>query len=110
MASASDASQLLREGQSHFFAEPPDYAAAEKAYRAAISVSPEWGEPFHWLGSVLESQGSLHEAADAYRRAIDLLTGDPRPLIALGRLQSLCGQYEEAIKFLQTGITLKPHY
>src|SRR5258707_7619192 len=104
MASASDASQLLREGQSHFFAEPPDYAAAEKAYRAAISVSPEWGEPFHWLGSVLESQGSLHEAADAYPRAIDLLTGDPPALIALCRLQSLCRPYREGIKLRPTRI------
>ena len=110
MTSASDASQLLREGQSYFFAEPPDYAAAEKAYRAATSVSPEWGEPFHWIGSVLESQGNLQEAADAYRRAINLLTGDPRPLIALGHLQSLRGKYEEAIELLHTGIALKPHY
>ncbi len=110
MASLSDASQLLREAQAHFFAEPPDYAAAETACRAATNVSPGWGEPFHWLGSVFERQGNLQGAADACRRAIDLLAGDPRPLIALGRLQSRRGQHEEAIRLLQEGIALKPHY
>jgi Flp pilus assembly protein TadD len=110
MASASEASRLLQEGQSHFFAEPPDYAAAGNAVRAAMSVSPEWGEPFHWLGSILERQGNWQEAANAYHRAIDLLAGDPRPLIALGRLESLRGEHEDAIKFLQTGIALRPHY
>jgi tetratricopeptide (TPR) repeat protein len=110
MASVSDTSQLLREAQAQFFDEPPDYAAAETACRAATNVSPGWGEPFHWLGSVFERQGNLQGAADAYRRAIDLLAGDPRPLIALGRLQSRRGQHEEAIRLLQDGIALKPHY
>jgi Flp pilus assembly protein TadD len=110
MASASDASQLLREGQSHSFAEPPDYAAAEKAYRAATNLSPEWGEPYHWLGFVLQRQGNLEEATDAYQRAIHLLASDPRPINALGGLQRLRGQYDEAIKSLERGLALRPHY
>jgi Flp pilus assembly protein TadD len=107
---ATDAAQFLRDGQSHQFAEPPDFVAAERAYRAATCVSPEWGEPYHWLGFVLTRLGNLEEAADAYRRAIHLLAGDPRPLIALGGLQRLRGQYEEAIRSLETGLALRPHY
>jgi tetratricopeptide (TPR) repeat protein len=110
MASSSDLSQLLREGQSFQFAEPPDDAAAEKAYRAAVRIAPAWGEPYHWLGSVLERQGYAQEAAEAYQRAIHLLAGDPRPLIALGRLQGARGQSNEAIKSLEAGLALKPHY
>ena len=105
---ANDAAQFLRDGQSHQFAEPPDFAAAERAYRAATYVSPEWGEPYHWLGFVLTRLGNLEGAADAYRRAIHLLAGDPRPLIALGGLQRLRGQYEEAIRSLETGLALGP--
>jgi tetratricopeptide (TPR) repeat protein len=110
MASETNASQLLREGQSYQFAEPPDYAAAEKAYRAATSASPAWGEPYHWLGFVLARQGHLQDAADAYLRAIHLLADDPRPLIALGDLQRRQGQFKEAIRSLQEGLALRPHY
>ena len=105
-----EASSLLRQGQSHQFADPPNAVAAEKAYRAAIHAAPGWGEPHHWLGSVLERQGYTQEASEAYRQAIQLLAGDPRPLIALGRLQLGRGQYSEAIESLEAGLALKPHY
>jgi tetratricopeptide (TPR) repeat protein len=110
MASPSDASQLLREGQSHQFADPPNYPAAEEAYRAAIRAAPACGEPYHCLGFVLEKQGFVDEAIEAYQRAIRLLAGDPRPLIALGALQRSRGQYSEAINSLEAGLALNPHY
>jgi len=110
MGSHDDATEYLREGQRCQFAEPPDDLAAEEAYRAAARAAPEWGEPYHWLGSVLEIRGNAKDAAEAYQRAIQLLPGDPRPLIALGRLQSACGQYQEAIRLLEAGLAMKPRY
>ena len=64
MATKDDALRLLREGQSHQFAEPPDYVAAEKAYRNAAKIAQSWGEPYHWLAFTLEQRGSLEEAED----------------------------------------------
>ncbi|MBS0380744.1 MAG: hypothetical protein JSS29_19865 [Proteobacteria bacterium] len=110
MTARTDASDFLRKGQAHQFSEPADHHAAEIAYRASIRIAPHWGEPYHWLGFALESQGLLEEAADAYRRACELLTDDPRPLIALGRLRTALHQYVEAIKLLEIGLTLRPHY
>lgn len=104
------ASEFLREGQRHHFAEPPNELAAEKAYRSATLTAPEWGEPYHWLGAVLGSQGRTEEAVEAYQQAIRLLPTDPRPLIALGHLQTTCGHYAEAIRLLEAGIAMKPHY
>jgi tetratricopeptide (TPR) repeat protein len=110
MGSHDVALQFLREGQRHQFAEPPNDLAAEKAYRSATLTAPEWGEPYHWLGAVLESQGRTKEAVEAYQQAIRLLPADPRPLIALGRLQTTCGHYADAISLLEAGLALKPHY
>ena len=103
------AAEYLREGQRHQFAEPPDDLAAENAYQAARRAAPEWGEPYHWLGTVFEKQDKPKEAIEAYQQAIRLLSSDPRPLIALGRLRSNCGQYEEAIRLLEAGLAMKPH-
>lgn len=107
MTFPNDASQLLRQGQSYQFADPPNHAAAENAYRAAACAAPNWGEPFHWLGFVLEKQGFPEEATEAYLKATQLLPGDPRPLIALGNLQRSRGQYSEAITFLEAGASVK---
>jgi Flp pilus assembly protein TadD len=83
MGSHDVALEFLREGQRHHFAEPPNDLAAEKAYQSATLTAPEWGEPYHWLGAALESQGKTKEAVEAYQRAIQLLPGDPRPLIGV---------------------------
>jgi tetratricopeptide (TPR) repeat protein len=108
--SHNDAVELLREGQRHQFAEPPNELAAETAYRSAFQTAPEWGEPHHRPGAVLERQDKTNEAVEAYQQAIKLLPRDPRPLIALGRLQSMCGQHEEAINLLEVGLAMEPHY
>ena len=63
-----------------------------------------------WLRRKRTEQQYTQEASEAYRQAIQLLAGDPRPLIALGRLQLGRGQYSEAIESLEAGLALKPHY
>jgi tetratricopeptide (TPR) repeat protein len=110
MGSHNVALEFLREGQRHQFAEPPNDRAAETAYRSAVQSAPEWGEPYHWLGAALERQGKTHDAVEAYQQAIKWLPGDPRPFIALGQLQSTRGQYQEAIRLLEAGLAMKPHY
>lgn len=110
MTTQSEATRFFREGQSYRSAEPPDLIAAERAFRAAIGQSPQWGEPYHCLGFVLQQQGRLPEAEDACARAVSLLKGDPRPLIALGNVQRLRGRYHVAIRSLEAGVALKPHY
>ena len=67
MGSHNVALEFLREGQRHHFAERPNELAAEKAYQSATLTAPEWGEPYHWLGAVLESQGKTKEAVEAYQ-------------------------------------------
>ncbi len=101
---------FLSEGRTHFFSDPPDYAAAARSFQKATELASDWGEPFHALGGALRQQGKLEEACEAERLAISLLPSDPRPLIALGWSLRLGGRYAEAVKFLEEGLSLKPHY
>ncbi len=106
----AEAITLLKQGQDYYANDPPDYAAAEECFRKAIDSSPEWGEPFHWLAVSLRSQNKLKQACDTERKAIDLLPGDPRPLLTLGYFLVMAAQYAEAIPFFEQGLKLKPHY
>lgn len=106
----AEAVDALKGGQEVQFQDPPDYVAAERSYRRAIEFAPDWGEPFHWLASVLQEQNRLEDACTMERRAIELLPSDSRPLIALGWTLRLLGKYAEAAPFIENGLELKPHY
>jgi len=106
----TEARRLLKEGQDHYFRDPPDYAAAERDFRGATEMAPSWGEPFHWLAFALEKLGFLDKACEAARSAIRLVPGDSRPLISLGAIQLSLGRYADAVQSLQEGLALKPAY
>jgi Flp pilus assembly protein TadD len=108
---ASDAAwSLLREGHGFYFADPPDYVAAEDRFRRATELAPDWGEPFHFLSAALKQQGRWNEACAAEQVALRLLPEDPRPLISLGWNLRLLGRYAEAVSLIERGLELNPHY
>jgi superkiller protein 3 len=41
-------------------------------YQKALSLNPDYAEPYHGLGVVLRDQGELEEAIAAYQKARDL--------------------------------------
>jgi tetratricopeptide (TPR) repeat protein len=102
--------EYLKEGQSLYYADSPDYATAEHLFRKALEVAPRWGEAYHFLAFALERQSKLEEACAAEREAIRLLPGDPRSLISIGRLLHSLGRPAEAIPYFEEGLRLKPHY
>jgi Flp pilus assembly protein TadD len=71
MESNNVALEFLREGQRHQFAEPPNDLVAETSYRSAVQTAPKWGEPYHWLGAVLERRGKTKEAIEAYQQRLN---------------------------------------
>lgn len=106
----AQAKALLKQGQDRFFGKPPDYIAAEKAFRKAIELAPAWGEAFYWLSGALQNRGDYREAIKMGRKAIGLLPDDPRPSISLGHMMKSIGRYGEAVRLLEEGLRLKPHY
>ena len=99
----------LRLGRAHLSSRPPDYAAAQRAFRAAIRLAPEWGEPYYQLGLTYQRQGKVHEAMGAYEQAIVLNTG-PLPLIALGWMRRLLGDFGAALECLHAALALNCYF
>ncbi len=58
-----------------------DLAAAESAFRLAISVRPERAEAWNNLAYVLAADGRRKEAVSAARRAVELSPGNEQPYL-----------------------------
>src|SRR5262249_19567905 len=101
---------VLREGQALFFAKPPDHRAAAARFEQVVRLRPGWVESHHWLGVAYEALGDEDRAARAWQAAHKLDPKDARCVISLGRLRSRQGRFKEAIRLLEQGIALKPHY
>ncbi len=109
-ADADKPSELLREGHTLFFAEPPDYPGAVERFERVVALRPNSAEGYVWLGSALEKIGDSPRAAKAWQTAHNLDPQDSRSLINLGILRSSERNFDEAITLLEQGIALKPHY
>lgn len=49
-----------------------DYASATVWYQKAAECKSDWAKAHYWLGCSLNKQGNLHEAHDAWKRAVTL--------------------------------------
>ena len=107
---AADASKVLREGQGLFFAEPPNHRDAAGRFEQVVALRPDWAEGHQWLGSAYEALGDEDRAAKAWQTAHEHDGADSRCLISLGVLRSRQRRFKEAIRLLERGIALNPHY
>ncbi len=107
---AVNPSEVLREGQELFFAEPPNHRGAAELFEQVVALSPNWAEGHQWLGSAYEALGDEDRAARAWQTARKLDRNDSRCLISLGVLRTRQRRFKEAIQLLKQGIALKPHY
>lgn len=107
---AVDPSKVLREGQDLFFAEPPHHRGAAERFEQVVALRTDWAEGHQWLGWAYEALGDEDRAAKAWQNAHELDPSDSRSLISLGVLRSRQRRFKEAIRLLEQGIALKPHY
>lgn len=87
-----------------------NWKAAEKSYRRAIDLNPNYAIAHHWYGSFLLEMGRKEEALAQKRLALQL---DPLSLIInsdLGFLYYNTRQYDQAIEQLQKTIELDPGF
>ena len=87
-----------------------DWENAEREYRRAIELEPDYATGHHWYGILLHILRREEEAEREYRTALRL---DPVSLIIkqnLGGFYLDVGRYDRAIDHLQTALEIDPNF
>jgi tetratricopeptide (TPR) repeat protein len=90
--------------------EESDPAAAERAYRRAISSAPGFVDPYLNLGVMLCDAGRCGEAVDLYRQAIAHAPNEPLLHFNLGIALEDAKRVEEALASYEACMKLEPGF
>ena len=83
-------------------------APAEDCYRNAARLAPDAAAWPHLLGVLLQKEGRLDEAAEAFARALALRPDDVPALVYRGEILLSQGKLDEAAEALQQALALEP--
>ena len=97
--------------QPHFqygnvYARVQRFDDAEREYRTALSLAPEFGEAHHHLGALYLEQDRLPEAIAELREAVQLLPNSFRARRSLAEALEAQGSLEEAIRLRRENVEL----
>ncbi len=98
-------STKLQAGAAIVFHEAGDTAAAERHYREAIRIAPDFAQMRYNLGVLLYGRP---EGIEELRRAADLAPTNPLPRKALAEQLERAGRTEEALEAYTIGASLDP--
>jgi serine/threonine protein kinase len=87
-----------------------NWAAADKAFKRAIELNPNYPTAHHWYGLYLGEMGRFDEAIEEEKRALNL---DPVsvPIYAdLGRVYFYARRYDESLAQYRKAIELDPEW
>jgi len=87
-----------------------DFVGAEREFKRAIELNPNYATGHHWYGDSLEAKGRLDEALEEIKRALQL---DPLSLIinmALGEIFYCKREYDQAIQQYRKTLELDPNF
>jgi eukaryotic-like serine/threonine-protein kinase len=83
-----------------------DSAAAERAYRRALELDPDYPTAHHWYGNLLTSIGRFEEAIAHKRKAVELDPLIPQHSNSLGATFLAAGRLDEALEAIRDAIEL----
>jgi len=87
-----------------------DWASAERGYKRAIELAPQYSTAHHWYGESLAAHGRFDESFAEYQKALEI---DPLSLAIstdLGNAYYLARQYDRAEKHLKKLKETNPNY
>jgi serine/threonine protein kinase/tetratricopeptide (TPR) repeat protein len=85
-------------------------AAAEEAYRKAVSLRPNYWAVYSAFGTFYYNQARYADAAGMFKKAIQLSPMNYSGYLNLGAAYSQLDQYQEAVEALKQSITVRPNF
>jgi tetratricopeptide (TPR) repeat protein len=92
------------------YSQRGDHATAERLIRQALRENPKADTYQNNLGKALQGQGRLEEAADSYRRTLELNTGHVLACNNLGKINAELGRWDEAAASFRRAVALRPDF
>ena len=88
-----------------------DFAGAEREYKRALELNPNYATTYHWYAELLTETGRFDDALPLWRKALEL---DPYSL-AIGTDYALeylfySRKYDESVDYLKKLVELDPSY
>jgi serine/threonine protein kinase/tetratricopeptide (TPR) repeat protein len=87
-----------------------DWDRAEKEFKLAIGLKPNYANAHHWYSMLLANLGRSDEAISEARRAVDLDYFAPATTTQLGNVLYRARHYDEAITVLRKTLDLEPNF
>jgi len=86
-----------------------DWSGAEREYKRAIELNPNYGEAHHGYSFYLAEMGRLDEAVAEINRAVDLDPLAVEQRANAGLMYAIAGDYDRGIEYLQSALQVSPH-
>lgn len=87
-----------------------DVLQAEKGFRKAVALKPDYLPALNNLGRLYRKSGRLKEAERIFRKVARLRPDDADNYISLGTLYFDMGKKEQSARYLRKAIRLRPDY
>jgi len=85
-------------------------SGAERAYKKALKINPDFIEAHNELGNVFLDRGRYKEAFNSFRKALKLRPGHPMLLTNLGNVLQVQGELDKAIGWFNKAIEKDPKF
>lgn len=106
--STIDRSAKLHAGAGIFLHGAGDVEGAERSFRRALEIYPDYAQTHYNLGQLLVARGAGGEAIEHFLSASAIAPGNPRPYKSVAPLLETAGRTEEALEAYATGSRLTP--
>lgn len=87
-----------------------DWAGAEREFRTAIALDPDYATAHQWHGEVLNLLGRVREGIAEVERAVELDPLAPVMQNVLGMAYYCAGRYRDAVAAFRQSLVLQPDY
>jgi len=87
-----------------------DWELAEKEFRAAIDVDPDFAPPYNMLGYLLSNKGEYSEAIKALEKYAALRPQDPNPHDSMGEIYLWMSDHKSSVKEFSRSLELDPRF